>query len=128
MLKIDAGAFQTQDLLKLNLLPSHLPVTAQNLRNVLQQAFFSYSPCCPVLFTQFLVRTQTGKNEAVLKLGTLKVLQLKALLNEKGVPVSRHRDELIKRLESPPVGPKPKACQRSEEKKTLRKTLLILSP
>ena len=47
--------------------------------------------------------------EGVLNLETLKVPQLKALLKEKGLPVSGRKDELIKRLRSLPVGPKPKA-------------------
>ena len=33
LLKIDAGSMQTQDSLKLNLLPSHLPETAPDLRD-----------------------------------------------------------------------------------------------
>jgi hypothetical protein len=124
LLKIDAGSIQTQDSLKLNLSPSHLPATAHDLGDVLQQAFFCCSPCGPGSFTQFLLRTQTKKMEAVLNLETLKVPQLKALLKEKGLPVSGRKDELIKRLRSPPVGPKPKAWQHSEAKKILRKALL----
>ena len=61
--------------------------------------------------------------EAVLNLETLKVPQLKALLKEEGLPVSGRKDELIKRLRSPPAGPKSKAWQHSEAKKTLKKVL-----
>ena len=56
LLKIDAGSIQTQDLLKLNLPPSHLPVTAQILRNVLQQALFCCSPCGPGSFSNSAIR------------------------------------------------------------------------
>ena len=62
--------------------------------------------------------------EAVLNLETLKVPQLTALLKDKGLPVSGCKDWLLKRVRSPPMGPKLKAWQHSEAKKTLRKALL----
>ena len=107
LLKIDANLIQTQDSSTFNFPPSHLFSTAQGLLNILQQAFVCSSPCGPVSFTQFLICTQTKNMEAVLNLEILKVPQLKALLKEKGVPVSGHKDELNKRLRNPPVSPKP---------------------
>ena len=50
--------------------------------------------------------------------------QLKALLKERGLPVSGNKAELIDRLKNPPSGPKPKPWQHSDAKKTLKKALL----
>ena len=50
--------------------------------------------------------------------------QLKALLKERGLPVSGNKAELIDRLKNPPSGSKPKSWQHSDAKKTLKKALL----
>jgi len=57
-------------------------------------------------------------------LEALKVKQLKAILKERGLPVSGRKAKLIERLRNPPVGPKPKSWQHSEAKKDLKRALL----
>ena len=54
----------------------------------------------------------------------LKVKELKALLKERGLPVSGNKAELIDRLRYPLTGPKPKPWQHSQAKKDLKKDLL----
>ena len=73
-------------------------------------------------FAEDVTMSKIGK---VKKLEDLKVNQLKSLLREKGLPVGGRKAELIEKLRNgPKLGPKPKAWQHSETKKSLRRALL----
>ena len=65
-----------------------------------------------------------GRPRQLTPLENLKVKELKALLKERGLPVSGRKAKLIKRLRNPPTGPKPKPWQYSDAKKALKKALL----
>ena len=52
------------------------------------------------------------------------MVQLNALLKERGPHVSRCKAKLIHRLKHPLSGPKPKPWQHSDTKKTLTQVLL----
>ena len=62
--------------------------------------------------------------EAALNLEAMTLPLLKALLKEKGLPVSGCKAEIIKTLMSPPTGPKPKPWQHSDAHKTLYKAFM----
>lgn len=57
-------------------------------------------------------------------LESLTVSELKVRLKERGLPQYGRKKELIERLTNPPTGPKPKAWQCSDAKKTLKSALL----
>ena len=68
---------------------------------------------------------EAALNLEAMNLEAMTVPQLKALLREKGLPVSGRKTKLIKTLMSPPTGPKPKPRQHSDAKKTLYKPCFI---